>query len=103
MVGQKEGRRKQTGRMSWGNVAGGGDLVVQQMVMTTLGWEGELDGQKHKARARQSDDCSLSSLSSRFLLKAQGAPIDELPSAPSSFVIKPAAAHLRTECTEALP
>ena len=51
MVGQKEGRRKQTGRMSWASVAGGGgDLVVQQMVMTTLGWEGELDGQEHKAR-----------------------------------------------------
>ena len=37
-----------------------------------------------------------------LLLKAAGAQIDELPSAPSSFVIKPVAAHQRTEYMEAL-
>lgn len=101
MVGQKEGRRKQTGRMSWASVAGGDDLVVQQVVMTHWAGRASLTGRNTK-RARQCDVYSLSSLSSHFLLKAQGAPIDELPSAPSSFVIKPAAAHLRTEYMEAL-
>lgn len=44
----------------------------------------------------------LAFLTLLLLLKAAVAQIDELPSAPSSFVIKPAAAHQRTEYMEAL-
>ena len=60
-VGQKEGRRKQTGRMSWGEwwgvVESGGDLVVQQVVMmTALGWERSRN--THTKRARDKVTCA---------------------------------------------
>jgi hypothetical protein len=92
VVGQKEGRRKQTGRMSCNSVCRWwcfGGAANSDDAKRGLGWVGGV--------------YSLCSLSSHFLLKAQGAPINKLPSAPSSFMIKPAAAHLRTGCTEALP